>query len=35
MFRETLALGGAFGVLKAANAQAQPLLFVHFSLTIQ
>jgi hypothetical protein len=33
MFRETLVLGGAFGVLKAANAQAQFLLFVHFSLT--
>jgi hypothetical protein len=33
MFRETLVLGGAFGVLKAANAQAQFLLFVHFPLT--
>jgi hypothetical protein len=30
MLRETLVLGGAFGVLKAANALAQFLLFVHF-----
>ena len=33
MFRETLVLGGACGVLKAANALAQFLLFVHFPLT--
>jgi hypothetical protein len=33
MCRETLVLGGAVGVLKAANALAQFLLFVHFPLT--
>ena len=31
--RETLALGGVVGALKAAHAQAQFLLFVHFPLT--
>jgi hypothetical protein len=33
MCRKTIVLSGACGVLKAANAQAQFLLFVHFPLT--
>ena len=31
--RETIVLSGASGVLIAAHAQGQPLLFVHFPLT--